>query len=203
MSALETRDVGIPGDYRGHNEAVHGEQKSELRQRFIAARRALPQGEIALAQAAVCAAVLRRCGESGWRCVAAYEPMRTEPGSVELLAGLSAAGVDVLVPTLLADKDLDWTIWSPSEDGARASLGVDAIARADAVLVPALAVAADGTRLGRGGGSYDRALGRVAGIPIAALLYPDEVIERLPADPWDRRVTAVVTPAGWRELPRA
>jgi 5-formyltetrahydrofolate cyclo-ligase len=200
---LETRDVGIPGDYRGHNEAVHGEQKAELRQRIIAARRALSQVEIARARAAVCAAVLTRRSESGWRCVAAYEPMRTEAGSVELLAGLRAADVEVLVPVLLADKDLDWTLWSSVEDGARPSLGVDAITRADAILVPALAVAADGTRLGRGGGSYDRALGRVAGIPIAALLYVDEVVERLPADPWDRRVTAVVTPAGWHELPRA
>ena len=46
-------------------------------------------------------------------------------------------------------------------DGER--LGVDAIATADVVLVPGLAVAADGMRLGRGGGSYDRALRPGAG----------------------------------------
>ena len=45
-------------------------------------------------------------------------------------------------------------------------LGVDSVAEADLVLVPALAVGADGTPLGRGGGSYDRALARVpAGAP--------------------------------------
>jgi hypothetical protein len=41
--------------------------------------------------------------------------------------------------------------------------------------VPALAVGRDGTRLGRGGGSYDRALARVgAAIQTVALLYPGE-----------------------------
>ena len=68
--------------------------------------------------------------------------------------------------------------------------------------MPALAVAADGTRLGRGGGSYDRALARVrADVAIAALLHDGEVVAHLPGDEWDVPVTAYVTPAaGWREI---
>jgi 5-formyltetrahydrofolate cyclo-ligase len=70
------------------------------------------------------------------------------------------------------------------------------------VLVPALAVARDGVRLGRGGGSYDRALARVApGTPRVALLFDGELVDALPADPWDVPVTDAVTPAGWRALP--
>jgi 5-formyltetrahydrofolate cyclo-ligase len=73
---------------------------------------------------------------------------------------------------------------------------------ADAVLVPALAVGRDGVRLGRGGGSYDRALARVApGTPRAALLFDEELVDALPADPWDVPVTDVVSPSGWRALP--
>ena len=42
------------------------------------------------------------------------------------------------------------------------------------------------SRLGRGGGSYDRALPRVRpGIPVVALLYSDEVRAELPREPWD------------------
>ena len=65
-------------------------------------------------------------------------------------------------------------------------------------------MARDGTRLGRGGGSYDRVLRRIpAGIPVAALLFEGELVDELPSDDWDMPVTAVVTPAGWYELPRS
>ncbi len=128
--------------------------------------------------------------------MAAYEPTRTEPGSVELLDELRARGVTVIVPVVLADNDLAWRQYRVGT-----VLGVEAIAAVDAVLVPALAVARDGTRLGRGGGSYDRALARVrAGIPAAALLFEYEVVDELPSDEWDIAVTAVVTPSGWRDV---
>jgi len=65
------------------------------------------------------------------------------------------------------------------------------------VLVPGLAVDRSGMRLGRGGGSYDRALARVpVGTPVLVLLYDGEVLDRVPADDHDRRVTAAVTASG-------
>jgi 5-formyltetrahydrofolate cyclo-ligase len=70
-----------------------------------------------------------------------------------------------------------------------------AVARADVVLAPALAVDAAGNRLGRGGGSYDRALARVGPlIPLIALLYDDELLDRVPVAPHDTPVRAVVRP---------
>jgi 5-formyltetrahydrofolate cyclo-ligase len=127
--------------------------------------------------------------------------MRAEPGSTELLAALHSRGVRVLVPVTLPDRDLDWERWTP--DGLGPNLGRAAIAAASLVLVPALAVAADGTRLGRGGGSYDRALARCApGARVVALLFDGELVPRLPRDPWDRPVSDVVTPAGWAPVGR-
>jgi 5-formyltetrahydrofolate cyclo-ligase len=63
-------------------------------------------------------------------------------------------------------------------------------------------VARDGVRLGRGGGYYDRALRHVRpGAALVAALFDDELVEALPAEPHDRRVTAVVTPSGgWQDL---
>lgn len=154
--------------------------------------------EMETARAAIREHVLAEVSRAAWTRVAAYVPLRSEPGSVELLDALVARGVTVVVPITLDDRDLDWTVWA----GPVEPLGVDAIADVDLVLVPALAVAHDGTRLGRGGGSYDRALPRVqAGVPIAALLYTDEVREHLPSEAWDVPVTAYVTPAGWHSLP--
>jgi 5-formyltetrahydrofolate cyclo-ligase len=168
--------------------------KSELRARLLAARAALSPDDIAAARDAVRAHVLSRF--EACRRVAAYRPLRTEPGSVELLDAFVTAGAAVIVPVLLDDRDLDWSPW-PSGPAA----GVEAITRADLVLVPALAVSRRGIRLGRGGGSYDRALSRVPdGVPIVALLYDGEVLADVPADDWDVPVTGAITPSGWRAL---
>jgi 5-formyltetrahydrofolate cyclo-ligase len=171
--------------------------KQDLRDEFLQLRRTLTPAQIETARSAVRSAVMRRCTDRRWTTVAAYLPLRTEPGSHELLDELVQHGVRVLVPVTLPDRDLDW-VALPGD----VPLGTDAIATAQAVLVPALAVAADGTRLGRGGGSYDRALARVpAGVPVAALLYDGEAVAHLPRDPWDRPVTAHVTPSGgWTDL---
>jgi len=179
------------------NAEVANAYKQDLRAEFLQGRRTLSIDAIEAARAAVRSAVLERCDAARWSSVAGYLPLRTEPGSRELLDDLARRGVRVLVPVTLADRDLDWV----ALPGDR-PLSVEAIRTVDAVLVPALAVAADGTRLGRGGGSYDRALTRVpVGVPVAALLYDGEVVAHLPRDEWDILVTHVVTPtAGWRAI---
>jgi 5-formyltetrahydrofolate cyclo-ligase len=139
--------------------------------------------------------------------VAAYVAVGSEPGTAPLLHALLAAGKRVVLPVLLPDGDLDWAVYAGDQDLVPARfgllepvgtpLGVDAVATADVVLVPGLAVSPRGERLGRGGGSYDRALGRVpVGTFTCALLYDDEVGVEVPVEPHDRPVTSAVSPAG-------
>lgn len=142
--------------------------------------------------------------------VAAYHPVGTEPGGDGLPHALRRAGFAVLLPVLRDDLDLDWAPYGGVEAVAPAARGLveptgprrgpDAVSRVDAVVVPALAVDRDGARLGRGGGSYDRALARVgAAVPVVALLHDGEMVDRVPTEPHDRPVTAVVTADdGWR-----
>jgi 5-formyltetrahydrofolate cyclo-ligase len=76
------------------------------------------------------------------------------------------------------------------------SLGLEAIRAAGLVLAPALAVDRAGRRLGQGGGSYDRALERVAA-PVVAIVFDDEVLdEPVPVEAHDRGVAGVLTPGG-------
>lgn len=146
-------------------------------------------------------------------CVAAYSSFGTEPPTEALLEALRHAGMRVLLPVVLDDLDLDWAEYEGPESlgftlrgmaepiGPR--LGLDAIAAADVVLVPALAVARDGVRLGKGGGSYDRALARARpGALVVALLWDGELHEagELPAEPHDHPVGAVVTPTATTRL---
>jgi 5-formyltetrahydrofolate cyclo-ligase len=139
--------------------------------------------------------------------VAAYVSVATEPGTGPLLDALRAAGKRVILPLLQPDDDLDWAVYDDPTDLRAArrgllepsgrALGPDAVATADAVLVPGLAVGADGIRLGRGGGSYDRALARVpVGTFTCVLLNSEELLDHVPADAHDRRVTAAATELG-------
>ena len=187
------------------------EQKAALRAAVLAARRAMPAAARAEAASSLTAAVLTLPEVMTARIVAVYVSIGTEPPTAELLDVLRSRDTRVMVPVLREDLDLDWAIYetreqmSPGPRGLWAPegprLGVDAITDADVVLVPALAVGADGARLGRGGGSYDRALARVpVGRPRAALLYDGELLPGVPAEPHDQRVTDVVTPSGARHL---
>src|SRR5580693_7329224 len=138
--------------------------------------------------------------------IAAYCSIGAEPSTHGLIFALWKRGSYVVLPVLLPDGDLDWASYEGPDSlapGPRGLLqpvepvrGPATVARADVVLVPALAVDSGGSRLGRGGGSYDRALARVGGqVPTIALLYDGELFDRVPAEPHDRPVRAVVRPS--------
>src|SRR5690348_9341012 len=147
------------------------------------------------------------------RTVAAYLSVGSEPPTGPLLEALAEAGVRVIVPVLGADAELDWAQYTPGDplrDGLRRTvhphgptLGADALRLADTIIVPALAVDRRGRRLGRGGGSYDRALARLfdvrsdrSAIEVLAVVYDDEVLDEVPTQPHDRPVDGALTPSG-------
>jgi 5-formyltetrahydrofolate cyclo-ligase len=138
--------------------------------------------------------------------VAAYFSVGAEPDTRGLVYALWKRGTYVILPLLRPDGDLDWASYEGPDSlapGPRGLLepaepprGVDAVARASLVLAPALAVDAHGNRLGRGGGSFDRALARVgAQVPVIAVLHDGELLEHVPAEPHDRPVRLAVLPS--------
>ncbi|WP_344314821.1 5-formyltetrahydrofolate cyclo-ligase [Fodinicola feengrottensis] len=193
---------------------THSTAKRTLRAELLAARRERPEAARGADSAHIIAALTAGLSHLGVRTVAGYAPIGSEPGQ-PLPDALLAAGFRVLLPVVRADNDLDWANYRAPTDLAAAGrglvepvgrrLGVDAVAGVGAVVVPAVAVGRDGGRLGRGGGSYDRSLPRVpAGVPIVALTYDNELMDVVPTEPHDQRITAVVTPSGgWLTLPAA
>lgn len=197
----------------GWNALTVAATKTELRARVLASRRDVDAEDRRSAAARATRSLLDLPAVMAARCVATYYSFGTEPSTAVLLADLRSRDVRVLLPVVCSDLDLDWAIYDASGAGARDAhgvwtpdgprLGVQAVAEADVVVVPALAVGADGTRLGRGGGSYDRALARVpAEHVVATLLYEGELLPRVPSEPHDRGVDVVALPSGVRWLRR-
>ncbi|GLX02174.1 5-formyltetrahydrofolate cyclo-ligase [Microtetraspora sp. NBRC 16547] len=140
--------------------------------------------------------------------VACYWSIGSEPSTHGLVFALWKHGATVMLPVLRPDRDLDWAVYdgpdslAPGPYGIMEPVdtrrGVDAIRTAALVIVPALAVdRSTGIRLGRGGGSYDRALARVGpNVPTVALLHEGELIEGIPAESHDQPVAFGALPTG-------
>jgi 5-formyltetrahydrofolate cyclo-ligase len=141
----------------------------------------------------------------GGQTLCAYVPVGSEPGSVQMLDGIAARGVRILLPIVLGQAPLDWA-WYDGRDSLRPGphglqqpigelLGEAALRIADVVLVPALGVDRSGVRLGRGAGHYDRTLPIAPpDTPLIAVVRDEEIVDRLPAESHDVRMTAALTP---------
>jgi 5-formyltetrahydrofolate cyclo-ligase len=187
--------------------------KTALRDQVLAGRRRLPLEDLGTLGGQLAEVLLARDEVRRAATVTAYVSVGREPGTSRLIDGLRAAGKRVILPVVLPDLDLDWAVYEGDASLASSSyglleptgprLGPEAVATADAVLVPGLAVSDQGHRLGRGGGCYDRALGRVPlGTFTCALLYDGEVGLDVPTEPHDRPVLAAATPSGVTMLGR-
>ena len=144
--------------------------------------------------------------------VCAYVSFGTEPETGELIEGLAAKGITVLLPVLMPNADLDWAAFEPDKAYSAGRMGLreptgdrhgpDAIRDAEVVVVPALAVSSTGQRLGRGGGSYDRALARLADLDpanrpwVCALVYDHETGAEFPVESHDQPVAAACSARG-------
>ncbi|MFI5493053.1 5-formyltetrahydrofolate cyclo-ligase [Actinoplanes sp. NPDC051859] len=187
----------------GNNRAA----KVALRNQLLALRRSKSPELLAAAATHVLHTLEALVRQQSPKVIAAYVPLGAEPGGRDLPESLAQAvpGATVLLPALLPDGDLDWARYEGPQslhraargllEPAGARLGCAAVTQADLVVVPALAVDHHGVRMGRGGGSYDRALARVSGTAFTlALLHDGELLARVPAEPHDCRVKAVITP---------
>ena len=200
------RDQQHPGPAADAADGGAANGKAGLRRRLAAARADRPAEQRTAAARLIRDQLLEMPQVSAAGTIAAYYSIGTEPDTHGLIFALWKRGSYVVLPVLLPDGDLDWASYEGPDSlapGPRGLLqpvepvrGPGTVARADVVLVPALAVDASGNRLGRGGGSYDRALARVGGqVPTIALIYDGELLDWLPTEQHDRPVRAVVRPS--------
>ena len=141
--------------------------------------------------------------------VCAHVPVGSEPGSIELIDSLHRRGVRVLLPVARLDSAgvprlLQWGDYRPGDlvdarfglrEPAEPWLPPETVSEAAVILVPALAVDRGGVRLGRGAGFYDRSLPLAdPAARLVAVVRDDELVDSLPAEPHDVRMTHALMP---------
>ena len=125
--------------------------------------------------------------------LASYSPMATEPDISEFNR-LIAKSLNLVFPKVIGD-DLVFARGelAPGKFSIDEPTG-EAQEQIDLMLVPALAVDQRGNRLGKGKGYYDRYL-QNRHFPRYAVVFDEEVLEDIPAQLHDQRVSGFVTPS--------
>lgn len=189
----------VPLSIRDQKVAIRGEMKVALKKMRERERRSKD----------ICKAITEH---PSWRrsvIVAIFAPMEMEP-DVELLWKY-AEGKTVCYPTIRRGG-LDFMSVGGPESVSVGQFGIrepvfdqsrvippDTF---DLVLVPGAAFTANGERLGRGGGFYDRLLASPGFRAFkVGVCFDRQVLETLPLEAHDQRVHRVVTESGWLQRP--
>ncbi len=193
-------------------------RKQALRERLRTQRRGFPAerihaGRLNLARVAATAPPL-----VGARTLVGYLACDGEPDVSGILEEARLRGVAVLLPRqrpvdggldLVALADPGEPALRPGRGGVRVPEGPAALpgtlSAPVMVLAPAVALDRRGTRLGRGGGAYDRlfAAQRGAGWTFVGVCHPEHVLGDLPLEAHDQPVDAILTEDGFQPVHRA
>ncbi len=174
-------------------------EKKEIRRAMKRLNLALPEAERAEASARLFAAVERLTPFIEARTVALFASLPDEPDTAPLLARWYGRK-RVLVPRVEGDI-MQFYDYAP-EQMARGAFGiaepqaVKAVepSQIDFILVPGTAFTADGARMGRGRGYYDKYMSQSGFRAFkAGVCYPHQLVGELPVEPHDVRVDTVCT----------
>ena len=183
-------------------------EKAAIRREMRRLRKAVAPAERAAAAQTVCASLLSR--QDVVRAIGAAKPIAVylaSPSEIDLsgfIAAVLRGGGRVVAPRWNgADYELAEVVSLSDESLRRGPMGIleptdgaalCAVRDVAVWLIPGLAFTRSGLRLGYGGGWYDRLLASAA--PDSSRLgiaYGFQVVETLPTEPHDRRMTDVVS----------
>lgn len=185
------------------SDSVTPISKEEWRRHVLTRRRSIGAEQRTEESKKLCHAAAESArGATG---VAAYVPVGSEPGSLDLLDALRRESPVVLVPVAREPGPLHWAEYTGRTTLRAAPYGLSeptgpvldpaSVKSCSLVFVPALAVDLRGIRLGRGAGFYDMTLDLVdSGVPIISIVRDEELVEKLPEEPHDRRSSHALTP---------
>ena len=177
--------------------------KAEARHRARAARLAVPADARAAASARLRRHLLNWLRDRPGAAVAGFWPLGGEVDLKPLLTSWHAAGGTALLPRMQGPaRPLRFLRLTPATVLEIADFNVEEPPdhadehRPDIVLVPFLAVDADGYRLGYGGGFYDRTLERLGSVVAIGVGLDAQRVDKLPRGAHDAPLTHLATESG-------
>lgn len=175
--------------------------KSVLRSEFRQLERNRPADEVARYSRAIFERLTALPVFQKAQCVGAYLSLASEVQTADIIHACWEQGATVCVPYYIPEKkyygmsrldpsatvrSMKWNVREPENpEPVDPSL-------LDLILVPAMAFDLHGVRLGHGGGHYDRLLPAVKGYRLG-LAFHEQVVDRLPSEPHDEKVHAILT----------
>jgi len=180
------------------------EAKAAMRNKARAARAAVFPSLRAEASHAAAACYFESAAPKAGDMVAAYWPIRDELDIKPVLTRLMDDGQPVCMPVVVGEGlPLELRLWEqgaalyPAGFGTLAPDDLAPVVEPDVVLMPLLGFDKHGTRLGYGGGYYDRTLARLSRKPrLIGFAFALQEFDHIPRETHDVPLDAVVTEKG-------
>jgi 5-formyltetrahydrofolate cyclo-ligase len=193
----------------------HHLPKSELRAALRNRRAALDDLHRNVLDTAINSHLVRHAREGGFNVIAAFLAFDGEPDLRQGLAELERSGATLVLPVVHETPGRNTMVfrrWSadaplqPNRYGILEPLpGPETpLAQIELILIPMVGWDRDGNRLGMGASYYDRALQPFSDSESprrVGVAYAAQEIERVPADPWDVPLHAILNEHGWFDCP--
>ncbi len=181
-------------------------RKRELRSECLARRQGLSAAEIADRSQLLADNIIAGLPISKPSSIFLYSPFRGEPNLLALLTGLPEVQFSLPVVSKIGD-DMEfyrfcqgdqlvankWGIMEPDVDDADVPSMPD---EGTLVIVPSVALDADGYRLGYGAGYYDRYLVSCPNSISIGVCFSEFIFDSLPHDYWDRKLNFICSESG-------
>lgn len=135
------------------------------------------------------------------RTVLLYHSLPDEVYTPGLITHALQSGKRVLLPVVISKTEMEIREYLPTTEMERSEdfhilepqgKAFTDYAAIDCAVIPGMAFDAQGHRLGRGRGYYDRFLAQAAGVHKIGLCFPFQLLDSIPAEPTDVLMDCVI-----------
>ncbi len=179
------------------------QQKQSLRKQLSKARQSLTEQQHQTYSAQIQGYVRQYLQSKAVQQLLVYKALAAEVNTDELLA---MQNIEVFVPQMLSDSDMQWlkidekTKWKPVSFGVKEPVAGDIWQPSDVsavLLCPLLGFDHDGHRLGMGKGYFDRWLSQYGeGLDVVGLAFSCQALPKVPVEPHDVPLSTIITEQG-------
>lgn len=180
-------------------------EKKELRKTLLQLRNTVGRDHGALSSAKVCQHILKSAAYKKAQCILGYLAFGPELNVDEVLRQALRDGKRVCVPHIVSKTVFEAAVINDLEHFVLDRYGIRTVAepvteilpeQIDLILVPGVAFAKNGARMGMGAGYYDRFLLRAQQAQLLGVAYEELLQVSLPCDEHDVPIPYLVTEGG-------